>query len=355
MCYLFKPLGKFCLRSGAGMRIEPLTLGGKRPLAAFIKSVRANAQDFCSSNKPQAILISATFILVAVAFAFAWASDIYVLYMGGAAPLSPFASNWHPEWLLVAHVVPMLPRRVVSPPTSPTASGGQRRGLGSDEFAAAIAHEIGQPLSAVIAQLGAARNWLSRDPPSLSEVQSALQAADASSQRCMEILRSLRRLSRSASMKSKKVDLNETIRRSLEPLCIREKIGERNLRLELDQDLPLISGRPVELELLFVNLLRNAIEAMEGRSGPQLLKIQTFRIGRKHIGALVKDSGPGIPAQDADAVFDAFFTKKKDGLGIGLSLCRRIVEAHSGTLHAQNGRIRGASFEVRLPVGGGHE
>jgi C4-dicarboxylate-specific signal transduction histidine kinase len=227
--------------------------------------------------------------------------------------------------------------------------------LGSDEFAAAIAHEIGQPLSAVIAQLGAARNWLSRDPPSLSEAQSALQAADASSQRCMEILRSLRRLSRSGSMKSKKVDLNETIRRSLEPLCIREKIGARNLRLELDQDLPLITGRPVELELLFVNLLRNAIEAMDGRSGPQLLKIQTFKVGRRHVGAIVKDSGPGIPAHDADAVFDAFFTNKKDGLGIGLSLCKRIVEAHSGTLRAQNGRTRGASFEVRLPVGGGHE
>lgn len=355
MCYLFKPLGKFCLRSGAGMRIDPLTLGWKRQPAVFIKSTCAYAPDFWNWNKPQAILMAATFILVAVSFVLAWASDVYVLYMGGSVPLLPFLSNWHPEWLLAVNVLPMLPRSLVSPPTSPAVSEGQRRGLGSDEFAAAVAHEIGQPLSAVIAQLGAARNWLSRDPPFLSEAQSALQAADASSQRCMEILRSLRRLSRSGSMKSKKVDLNETIRRSLEPLCIREKIGARNLRLELDQDLPLITGRPVELELLFVNLLRNAIEAMDGRSGPQLLKIKTFKVGRRHVGAIVKDSGPGIPAHDADAVFDAFFTNKKDGLGIGLSLCKRIVEAHSGTLRAQNGRTRGASFEVRLPVGGGHE
>jgi C4-dicarboxylate-specific signal transduction histidine kinase len=198
-------------------------------------------------------------------------------------------------------------------------------------------------------------NWLSQHPPAIDQAMKSLEAAQGCSHRVLDIVENLRQLSRGSRTATDAVDLNAAILRSLELVGAVTIVGPRNLRLELDRTLPTIWGNRLELEIVFLNLVRNAVEAISAVEGPKILKIATFRVDERFVGAVVADSGLGVPAVELGAIFEPFFSRKTAGLGIGLSLCKRIVAAHYGTLEARNGQTFGVAFEVRLPVGSGHD
>jgi signal transduction histidine kinase len=259
-------------------------------------------------------------------------------------------------WLATFSIVP-APAQDSSAPSrvDSEAEGTPLAPLTAVEYAAAIAHEISQPLSALIAQTAAAMNWLSQHPPAIDQAMNSLESAQGCSQRALDIVENLRRLSRESKEAIDAVDLNAAILRSLEFAGAVALIGQRNVRLELDRTLPTIWGNRLELEIVFLNLVRNAVEAISAVEGPKILKIATFRVDDRFVGAIVRDSGLGVPSMELGAIFEPFYSRKAGGLGIGLSLCRRIVAAHSGTLEARNGQRFGVAFEVRLPVGSGHD
>jgi signal transduction histidine kinase len=259
-------------------------------------------------------------------------------------------------WLATFSIVPAPSQEMsVSSRVESEAGNAPLAPLTAAEYAAAIAHEISQPLSALIAQTAAAMNWLSQHPPAIDRAMKSLESAQGCSQRALDIVENLRKLSRESRAVIDAVDLNAAILRSLEFAGAVAIVGQRNVRLELDRTLPTVWGNRLELEIVFLNLVRNAVEAISAVEGPKILKIATFRIDERFVGAIVRDSGLGVPSMELGAIFEPFFSRKTGGLGIGLSLCRRIVAAHSGTLEARNGQRFGVAFEVRLPVGSGHD
>jgi len=218
------------------------------------------------------------------------------------------------------------------------------------ELAASIAHEINQPQAAVVINGDACLQWLGGEQPNLPEAREAVARIIEEGTRAGEIIRRIRGLSKKSAPRKSELDLNELIRDVLN-LARREILrNDVALRAELSPGLLLTLGDRVQLQQVILNLVINAVEAMGATAGrPRELRIvsETTENGEPLVS--IHDTGPGLPPGHEDRVFDAFFTTKPQGVGMGLSISRTIIEAHEGRLWTDNSP-EGATFHVRLPA-----
>lgn len=219
------------------------------------------------------------------------------------------------------------------------------------ELSGALAHEINQPLAAILSNAQAAQRFLARDPSALQPVHDALQAIVASDHRASQVIERLRALLRKGEALREAVDLNELVEDSLR--LLRSDLAHRGVEIELDLQpaLPALQADRVQLQQLLLNLMLNACEAMEGQLPPRPLSIRTAHVGdARSVCVEVADRGAGIAASDAQRVFEPFYTTKPRGLGLGLPLCRSIVQAHDGRIEVSHNPGGGARLRVELPV-----
>lgn len=218
------------------------------------------------------------------------------------------------------------------------------------ELSGSLAHEINQPLAAILSNAQAAQRYLARDPPALPPVAEALQAIVASDRRASQVIERLRALLRKGESVREPVDLNELVEDSLR--LLRSDLAQRGVvvRTELQPALPPLQADRVQLQQLLLNLMLNACDAMEGQPPPRPLSIRTAATAGGAVSIEVADRGPGIAPADAERVFEAFYTTKPRGLGLGLPLCRTIVQAHDGHIEVLQNHGGGARLRAELPI-----
>jgi len=221
---------------------------------------------------------------------------------------------------------------------------------------AAIAHEVRQPLAAIAANSGAARRFLKKSPPDYNEVEAALDRITSDSHRTSEVLDGLRALFRKADHGREPIAINKIVQSVVQSMQGELKDHNVELRSELTVALPLIKGHKAQLQEVILNLVRNAIEAMDMVSNHgRVLRVTTQLRDRDAISVTVQDSGPGIDPKRLDKIFTAFSTTKSDGTGLGLAICRMIIEHHGGQLTALSDGMNGAIFQFNLPVKPAHD
>ena len=223
------------------------------------------------------------------------------------------------------------------------------RAASLSELSVSIAHELNQPLQAVVANTGAFQRWLDADPPNFEHAsriaQKIVRNADAASQ----VVGRIRALFNKTGGEPKPIDLNTVIREVCELLGDRLASSSVKLELDLDPRLPATSADHVQMEQVVLNLVRNGIEAMEGVGiNARSLRISSRRRDDGTIEVEVRDRGGGL--SDPERIFEAFYTTKTDGMGMGLAICRSIIEAHSGQLRAENVASGGACVTFSLPA-----
>jgi PAS domain S-box-containing protein len=218
------------------------------------------------------------------------------------------------------------------------------------QLSASIAHEISQPLGAALSYANAASHWLAAQPPNLEEVRRGLGFIVESGVRASEVIDRIRALVKKAPPRKDRLEINEAILQVIE-LAQNEMASKGiSLRTQLAEALPATQGDRVQLQQVILNLLINAIEAMSAMSeGPRELLISTAKTDSEGVLVAVRDSGPGLAPESIDQVFESFYTTKPGGLGMGLSICRSIIEAHQGRLWATANTPRGAVFQFTLP------
>ena len=220
-------------------------------------------------------------------------------------------------------------------------------------LAASISHEVNQPLAAVVTNADACLIWLSSDPPNLGEVRSAVESIAQQGTRASDIVRRIRAMFSKAAPERVNLALNEVIREACSLVQMQASKNEVALRIELVDDLPSVVGDAIQLQQVVVNLLLNGIEAASAVSDrPRRLSVTSRRTGADKILVAVQDSGIGIDPKDEKRIFDAFFTTKPQGMGMGLSICQSIIEAHGGQLWAKANEDYGATLQFTLPMGG---
>jgi signal transduction histidine kinase len=219
-------------------------------------------------------------------------------------------------------------------------------------LSASIAHEVRQPLAAMVAQSGAAMRWLAHSTPDLVEVRAALQKIVDAGNRASQIIENLRSMFRKETNAQRPVDVNVLIGNVLALTAVEIRKHDISLETALSISPPQALGDPAQLEQVFLNLISNAIEALSSSTAnTRVLRVETTRGETGGVLVTIADSGPGVTAADMDKMFEAFFTTKPDGMGMGLAICRSIVESHGGRLWAMSGD-RGLIFHVLLPLTG---
>lgn len=221
------------------------------------------------------------------------------------------------------------------------------------ELTASLAHEVSQPIAASITNASTCLRWLSRGQPDLEEARAAAARAAQAGKRASEILSRVRMLFKKGTWERELVNLNEAIQEMVQLLRSEATQFAVSVRAELDADLPQVSGDRVQLQQVLMNLMMNSIDAMKEVNGTHELTVQSQRADDGRVLISVTDTGVGLPRQQADKIFDAFFTTKPNGTGIGLRISRSIVEAHGGRLWATDHPPRGARFSFILPIDGG--
>ena len=222
-------------------------------------------------------------------------------------------------------------------------------------MAATIAHEINQPLAAIVANGSAGVRWLDRPDPNLEEARSAFERVINEGHRAAQIITSIRAMFKKDSGAKSPVAINELVCDVISTSLPELKNRQISLSLQLLDNLPLIQADRVQLQQVLLNLLTNAIDSMASITDrPHMLCVRS-EILEDCILISVQDSGTGIPPQHAERLFDAFFTTKPNGIGLGLSICRSIIESHGGRLSAFPAHPHGTVFQVMLPMGEPHE
>jgi len=220
------------------------------------------------------------------------------------------------------------------------------------QLTASIAHEVNQPIAATLLNAEGAARWLSRQPLNLDKVKQSIDRIINDGKRAAEIVSRIRDFSKNAPAQKREVEINEAISEII--ILARAPVSEHGvlLTMRLSEGLPHILGDRVQLQQVMLNLIMNAIEAMsEAKQHPRELSITTSMAESDGVLLAVSDTGPGLPRANPERIFDAFYTTKASGLGMGLSICRSIVEAHGGRLWAKPNEPHGAVFCVVLPVG----
>jgi C4-dicarboxylate-specific signal transduction histidine kinase len=219
------------------------------------------------------------------------------------------------------------------------------------ELSGSIAHELGQPLTASLSNAHAAQLLLNQAEPNLEEVREILRDIVADDQRAIEVIHRLRQLLQRGEVQLQPLSANEIIEEVLK--LLRSELMERGVAVhtELASALPVLRGDRVELQQVLINLITNACDAMADMpSKARVLTIRTQLKGDDFVLISARDAGPGIADGKLEQVFEPFFSSKANGMGLGLSVCRTIINAHGGKLWAEHNADRGATFHVMLPV-----
>jgi PAS domain S-box-containing protein len=219
------------------------------------------------------------------------------------------------------------------------------------ELTVSIAHEVNQPLAAVVANAEASLRWLRRGTPDLDAACRSVEWIIDDGNRASEVIRRVRALVNKSSLEKVPLDVSDVVRETI-PLVQRELISHQILLpMELAPALPKILGDRVQLQQVIINLVMNGIEAMQSVADrPRELVIRSRQDEKQQVLVSVTDCGVGISAENVDRLFNAFFTTKSSGMGMGLSICRSIIEAHGGRLWATANIPHGATFQFTLPV-----
>jgi C4-dicarboxylate-specific signal transduction histidine kinase len=217
------------------------------------------------------------------------------------------------------------------------------------ELAASLAHEVNQPIAAAVTDANTCLRWLTREEPDLGEAREAASRMVRDASRATEIIGRIRSLFKKGVSQREPVDVNEVIRGMIELLRSEAARYSIAMRTDLSENLPPIMGDRVQLQQVLMNLMINSIEAMKDMNGPRELSIKTQSPEAAQLLVSVSDTGVGLPPQQADQIFNPFFTTKGDGTGMGLRISRSIVESHGGRLWAADNIPRGASFHLSLP------
>ena len=217
------------------------------------------------------------------------------------------------------------------------------------ELAASIAHEVNQPITGAAMSARAALRWLDKEPPDIAKARNSLERIVGDTTRAADVIRGIRDLAKKAGPRNDRLGINEVVRDVI-ALTLAEATKHAVLvQTRLAEGLPVVEGDRIQLQQVILNLVMNAIEAISGDGeGPRDLLISTELFDAGALLVAVQDSGPGLDIANPECLFEAFYTTKPSGLGIGLSICRSIVEAHGGRLWAVAGKPRGAIFQFTL-------
>jgi two-component system sensor kinase FixL len=219
------------------------------------------------------------------------------------------------------------------------------------ELTASLAHELNQPLGAILSNADAAEMLLTAEPPALNEVREILADIRADDQRASEVIRGLRGLLRRREIARESLQLNDAVGEALRLLNIDAAHRKVAVKFEPAKDLPLVEADRVKLQQVILNLVLNAIEATAELGEEWRHVVVRSRAGDdRTITVSVSDAGPGIPSDKLPKLFEPFFTTKEEGMGMGLSIARTIVEAHQGRIWAENNPNAGATFYFTIPV-----
>jgi PAS domain S-box-containing protein len=213
---------------------------------------------------------------------------------------------------------------------------------------ASIAHEMNQPLTGVVGIASAGLRWLERTPPVIDKARECFEKIVRAGQSAADVLESVRAMFKSKKLASVPIDMNQLINEVLTLVQGAVKRHDIAVRIELDTAIMPVTGNRVQLQQVLYNLINNAIEAMESVADRTML-VKSEHENSGQVQVTIEDSGTGIEPQHADKIFGSFFTTKADGMGMGLSICRSIIESHGGRLWASPGRSRGAVFQFALP------
>lgn len=222
------------------------------------------------------------------------------------------------------------------------------------ELTASIAHEVNQPLAAVVANADACVAWLSRERPDLAEARSAAERGPQGATRASDVIARIRSLITKATPEKARLQINDVIEKTA--ALAQEQASRNNVTMEfaLSPDLPRVFGDDIQLQQVIVNLLMNGIEAMTGVADrPRRLVIRSESESGGQVRVSVQDSGVGVSAEVMDRLFEPFFTTRPKGMGMGLPISRSIIEAHGGRLWAESNGTGGAVFHFTLPGGDG--
>jgi PAS domain S-box-containing protein len=221
------------------------------------------------------------------------------------------------------------------------------------ELAVSLAHELNQPLAAILSNAQAAQHFIAHDNADINEVREILADIVADDKRAGEVIRRLRAMLKKSEVHRRPLNASEVVHEVLS--LVRNDLVNHGITVqaELAQDLPVFQGDRVQLQQVLLNLVMNACDAMSGRpQNDRQLKICTGLTGDNFVQISVADRGTGIPPEKLEHVFDPFYTTKPNGMGLGLAVCRTIVDAHAGKLWAVNNPERGSTFHVIFPAGG---
>ena len=239
------------------------------------------------------------------------------------------------------------------------------------ELTASITHEVSQPLAGIVTNANASLRWMAGNSPNFTEAREAICRIIRDGKRASDVISRMRALFKKAPVKKERLDINEVVEEVLLLTRIELQRNRVSPHVELANDLPRILGDRIELQQVILNLLVNAIDAMRGvREGPRELQISSEKVAEvpreskvdsladralaqaqgTHILIAIRDSGPGLDPKNLGRLFDAFYTTKPQGMGMGLAISRSIIEAHGGRLWAKANSPRGAVFQFTVPI-----
>jgi len=222
------------------------------------------------------------------------------------------------------------------------------------ELTASIAHEVNQPLAAVVTNGQAGLRWLALEPPRLDEARAAVERIVREGNRASEVIQRIRALAKKNPTLMVSLDINDVIREAI--LLVQREVSSHrvSLRTELASALPAVLGDRIQLQQVVVNLVINGVDAMATITDrPREILIQSQPHEKREVLVAVRDSGVGIDSESAGRLFNAFFTTKPSGMGMGLSISRSIIMAHGGRLWASPNAEHGAAFQFTVPIEGG--
>jgi C4-dicarboxylate-specific signal transduction histidine kinase len=219
------------------------------------------------------------------------------------------------------------------------------------ELSASMAHEMNQPLAAMVTNANAAIRWLNNPTPDLNETRASLNRIISEGHRASHVIGSIRAMFKKDVEARTRVDVNEIIREVLE--LLQNDFAEKRVTAQpvLTAELPHVFADRIQLQQVILNLVVNAIEAMESVTNRQrILRVRSEFGASDGILVTVQDTGPGIDPKTSSQIFDPFFTTKARGMGMGLSICRSIVESHGGRLTVSDCKPHGSKFQIVLPI-----
>jgi signal transduction histidine kinase len=218
-----------------------------------------------------------------------------------------------------------------------------------EALAASISHEVRQPLTAIVGSGSALLRYLKGTPPKPDKALSIAEGMIAAGRRASQILDDIRNLFGTAELRESPIDMNDLAVKALHASDSELKSHNVTTRIELASQLPAIMGHNGQLQEVIVNLIQNAVDAMDSTdTDRRILQVRTEHNGDA-VSVEIEDTGPGIDPKKSDSIFDVFFTTKPHGMGLGLAICRMIVERHEGRLVVSSANPHGAIFRIMLP------